>query len=116
MSSDLPHKTDFSGSPCNAAVGPQADMIMRRMLPSASRCWPRCDLCSVQTAPQIDLKTPSPRVAPTYPKVEPTDPKVSMISCNGFPVASHASGSAQKATFEFVAHHRHVGDREKARV
>src|SRR5215467_10113185 len=70
----------------------------------------------VQTAPQIDLKTPSPRVAPTYPKVEPTDPKVSMISCNGFPVASHASGSAQKATFEFVAHHRHAGDREKARV
>src|SRR5215467_14785155 len=32
----------------------------------------------VQTAPQIDLKTPSPRVAPTYPKVEPTDTKVSM--------------------------------------
>src|SRR5262249_51531132 len=50
-----------------------------------------CDLCRVQTAPQIDLKTPSPRVAQAYPKVEPTDPKVSMTpSGNGF-IASHAS-------------------------
>jgi hypothetical protein len=43
-------------------------------------------------APQIDLKTPSPCVAPTYPKVEPTDPKGSMTPlCNGFTVPLHAS-------------------------
>ena len=73
-------------------MGPQTDMIMRRMLPSASevpaalRSLLRSDR-SAKLFEDFGLA-----LAPIYPKVEPSDPKVSMTpSYNGFTVGSRAS-------------------------
>jgi len=68
---------------------PQADMIMRKMLPSASEVLAAFrSVAAFRPLRKLIWRLRRPRVAPTYPKVEPTDPKVLMtLSYNGFTVA-----------------------------